>query len=134
MTGRSIPKEYRRKRRGRPSSVYKFRSKFEISVAKDLGTRKVPFEYEVLIIPYTLHCIYKPDFLLSNGVIIETKGILDADTKRKMLAAKLQNKKLDIRFLFMSNTSKKNKVKYERWCIKNNFKYAYDSVPDEWLS
>lgn len=135
---RNIPNKFKKKKRSRPSNkqVKKkitFRSKFEVSVAKDLESRGISFEFESLIVPYTLHCTYKPDFLLPNGIIVETKGVLDADVKRKMLAAKLQNKELDIRFLFMSSTSKKNKVKWERWCRNNNYEYAYDVVPESWL-
>lgn len=133
-TGRSIPDRYKRKRRGRPSRTPKFRSNFEVSVAQDLTARKVRFEYETLVVPYTLFCTYNPDFVLPNNIIVETKGVLDEETKRKMLAAKLQNDQLDIRFLFMSKASKKNKVLWERWCNKNNYKFAYDVVPESWVS
>ena len=51
----------------------KYRSKFEAGVAARLNKRSVSFSYESLVLDYTWEGKYKPDFILPNGVIVETK-------------------------------------------------------------
>ena len=49
---------------------------------------------------------YKPDFVLPNGIIIETKGqFLSSDRTKHKLIAK-QNPLLDIRFVFSNPNTK----------------------------
>ena len=59
--------------------------------------------------------------MLSNGIIIETKGSFTAADRRKHLAIKKQHPKLDIRFVFENSKrklSKGAKSSYGEWCIK----------------
>jgi hypothetical protein len=72
-----------------------YRSKFELSVANNLEQRKVPFQYESEIIRYVLECRYTPDFILPNGIIIETKGRLLQKDARKHRAIKKQHPELE---------------------------------------
>jgi len=54
-----------------------YRSGLEDDIAKDLKDRGVEFEYETLRIDYlrpAKKARYPPDFVLPNGIIIETKG------------------------------------------------------------
>jgi hypothetical protein len=51
-----------------------FRSGLEEKVADLLTNLGVKYEYESKRIPYTLMCNYTPDFLLPNGIFLETKG------------------------------------------------------------
>src|ERR1051326_3234886 len=59
--------------------------------------------YELRTIEYTkpskVHK-YKPDFVLPNGIIVEGKGIFEADDREKMLLIKDQYPDLDIRLVF----------------------------------
>ena len=53
-----------------------FRGTLEHGIAEDLKSKKAKFEYETIRIKwsYLTHRTYKPDFILSNGIIIEAKG------------------------------------------------------------
>jgi hypothetical protein len=114
------------------------RSKLEEKVAQLLNELGVSFEYESTKVPYILQCNYTPDFLLPNGVYLETKGHLTPEDRRKMVAVKKANPDLDIRFVFQApynKIEKRSKTTYAAWCEKNNFKWcAYHSIPIEWLT
>lgn len=113
------------------------RSGFERSIVADLRARKVEFTYEELRVPYTLDGVYHPDFLIVNsGIIVEAKGLLDRDSKRKMLAVKAQHPELDIRFLFMEADKKipGTKQTHAQWAERNGFKWAEGQIPEEWVS
>ena len=53
-----------------------YRSGLEDDISVDLKDRGVSFEYETLKIKWTLleNKTYTPDFILPNGIIIESKG------------------------------------------------------------
>jgi hypothetical protein len=79
---------------------------------------------------------YTPDFVLHNGIIIETKGRFTAADRRKHLAIKKQHPKLDIRFVFTNSKSKLRKgakSSYADWCIKYDFRYYDRIIPEDWL-
>jgi hypothetical protein len=76
-----------------------FRSGLEEKVADLLVNLGVKYEYESTKVPYILQCNYTPDFLLPNGVYLETKGQLTEEDRRKMKAVKAANPELDIRFV-----------------------------------
>ena len=119
-----------------------FRSKFEESIFKDLKARKASFSYESEKISYvkpaTNHS-YTPDFVivLKSGrkIYVEAKGYLDALARKKMLLVKESNPTLDIRFLFMSDNPirKGSSTYYSDWAEKSGFKFAFGSIPKEWL-
>lgn len=112
-----------------------FKSGFERSFASDLRGRGIKFEYETLKIPYTLEGMYSPDWIIGD-MIIETKGVLDRDSKRKMIAVKTQHPELDIRFCFMSANKKVpgTKQTHAQWAEKNGFQWCEGKVPEEWLN
>ena len=64
-----------------------FRSKFEESVAKELRLLKQRIRYEKMSIRYAVQMfrLYKPDFVLNNGIIIEAKGGSDRKIEVKHL-------------------------------------------------
>jgi len=114
-----------------------YKSGFERQIAANLAMRKVKFSYEELRLPYTLHGTYSPDFVIaSSGIIVEAKGFLDRDSKRKMIAVKQQHPDLDIRFLFQQADKKMqgSKKTHGEWATKNGFKFAEGEIPDEWLN
>ena len=57
------------------SSRQRFRSKFERDTALSLRREGVDFEYETMKIKFKRLCVYTPDFIFPNGVIIEAKRI-----------------------------------------------------------
>jgi hypothetical protein len=118
---------------------YGFRSGLELEISDQLQKKNIIFEYEKKKIDYVVparKAKYTPDFVLANGIIIETKGRFLADDRKKQLLVKEQNPELDIRFVFSSSKaklSKASKTTYADWCIKNGFKYADKTIPEEWL-
>lgn len=120
------------------TTSFKFRSGLEKDVANLLDELQVTFEYESERIAYILQCNYTPDFLLPNGVFLETKGRLTVEDRRKMIAVKKANPELDIRFVFQAPYNKINKgshTTYAAWAEKHGFKWcAYHSIPIEWLT
>lgn len=121
------------RRRKRPAPER--RSNFEDEVAQDLKDRGVAFEYEREGYKYLLpERTYTPDFFLANGVIIEVKGRLTPDDRRKHIAMREQYPDLDIRFLFWTDNklSARAKMRYSGWCERHGFEYAFKEVPDEW--
>ena len=121
------------------SSKQKYRSKFEAGIAATLLKNKVAFSYESLDLKYILSCSYCPDFILDNGIIIETKGYLSKEDRRKMLAVKAANPSLDIRFCFQNaktklSRGKKRSLSYGQWATKNGFLWCDKTIPSEWYT
>lgn len=116
-----------------------FRSGLEERIAQELLEQGVPFDYEAHTIEYTKpakKATYKPDFILHNGIIIETKGRFLTADRQKHLLIKKQHPDLDIRFVFSnsnSKISKRSKTTYAMWCEKNGFLYADGFIPKAWL-
>ena len=114
------------------------RSGLEEAVIKQLESFGVKAAYEVGRIPYTKGTAhYIPDFCLSNGIIIETKGLFLAADRTKHLLLQAQYPTLDIRFIFNNphtKLSKKSKTTYAEWCDKHNFKYATGLIPTSWIT
>jgi len=116
-----------------------FRSGLEEKVAKQLEASGVKVEYETTkikyVVPESLHT-YTPDFILPNGIIVETKGRFVAADRKKHLLIQKQHPDKDIRFVFQNSKnkiSKASKTSYADWCNKNGFIYADKEIPDKWL-
>ena len=113
-----------------------FRSGLEQDNAAYLRKNKVDFTYEEDKIKYiTKPRTYTPDFVLGNGVIIETKGRFMPSDRTKHLLIKEQHPELDIRFVFSNSKtrlSKRSRTTYGQWCDKHGFQYADRIIPLEW--
>jgi hypothetical protein len=113
-----------------------FRSGLEQDNAAYLRKNKVDFTYEEDKIKYiTKPRTYTPDFVLGNGVIIETKGRFMPSDRTKHLLIKEQHPELDIRFVFSNSKtrlSKRSKTTYGQWCDKHGFQYADKIIPLDW--
>lgn len=113
------------------------KSGFERTIVSDLKARKVKFTYEELELPYILNGTYHPDFVLkATDIIVEAKGVLDRESKRKMIAIRKQYPDLDIRFLFMDANKKVpgTKQTHGQWADRNGFKWAEGRIPEEWVN
>ena len=115
-----------------------YRSGLEEGTAADLTERGVEFTYEELKIKWidTKTKTYTPDFVLENGIIIETKGRFTSPDRSKHKEIKKQYPDFDIRFVFNNSRAKLYKgakSTYGDWCKKNGFKYADKTIPQEWL-
>jgi len=117
---------------------YGYRSGLEHNISIYLDEHKVKYEYENIKIEWEdlAYRTYTPDFVLYNGIIIETKGRFMAADRRKHIAIKKQHPKLDIRFVFTNSRAKLSKgakSSYADWCIKHGFRYYDRIIPEDWL-
>lgn len=115
-----------------------YRSGLEQDTAKFLKERGVKFTYEQFKIKWVdpKTKTYTPDFVLENGIIIETKGRFISPDRAKHLAVRDQYPDLDIRFVFTNSRTKLykgSKTTYGMWCDKHGFKYADRVIPNAWL-
>ena len=114
-----------------------FRSGLEEKVADLLVDLGVKYEYESTKVSYVISHNYTPDFVLPNGVWLETKGYWDSKDRKKIKSVIQQNPDIDLRMVFQApyNTiSKKSKTTYASWCEKNNIKWcSFSNIPIIWL-
>lgn len=116
-----------------------YRSGLEEKLAKQLQEAGVESDYESLTITYEVPASthkYTPDFPLPNGIIVESKGLFDADDRKKHLLVKQQHPHLDIRFVFSRSSApiyKGSKTTYGDWCRKNGFLFSDKLIPEAWL-
>jgi len=115
-----------------------YRSGLEERVSKELSEAGVKYEYETQKIKYRVEedRTYTPDFILPNGIIVETKGRFTIADRKKHLLIQKQRPELDIRFVFQTSRAKLykgSKSTYAQWCEKHGFLYADKSIPEEWL-
>lgn len=118
-----------------------FRSGLEEVNADFLKSRGVPVRYEDpdSVIRYqkpARDSKYTPDFVLPNGIIVETKGRFVVADRQKHLLIKTQHPTKDIRFVFSNpnqRISKGSNTTYSMWCDKHGFKYAKKLIPQAWL-
>lgn len=114
-----------------------FKSKYELDVYNNVEENGFSVDYEPFSIPYLVKGNYFPDFILPNGIIVETKGYFDSRSRAKMVAVKKHNPHLDIRMVFMNSRNKLrkgSKTTYADWCIKYSYPYADGMIPLEWFT
>ena len=122
----------------REAIKYGYRSGLEHTISMALDTIKYNYDYESIKIEWEdlAYRTYTPDFILKNGIIIETKGRFLTTDRRKHLCIKKQHPKLDIRFVFTNSRSKLSKgakSTYAEWCIRHGFRYYDRIIPEDWL-
>ena len=116
-----------------------FRSGLESAVDQDLKDQGVDAEYEKHRVHFTYpprDAKYTPDFVLPNGIVIETKGRFVVADRKKHLIIQEQHPDLDIRFVFSNSRnriSKGSKTTYAMWCERHGFRYADKVIPKEWV-
>lgn len=117
-----------------------YRSGLEERTASWLSSVGVDAAYECpsSVIRYTKPAKasrYTPDFVLPNGIIIETKGIFSTEDRQKHLLIREQFPDLDIRFVFSNPNSRIGKTSsttYAMWCEGRNprkFTFHYAKAP-----
>jgi len=117
-----------------------YRSGLEGRIAKELIARGIDPQFEKVKIRYSVpekSHTYTADFLLPNGIVVETKGRFLSKDRQKHLLVKAQCPEWDLRFVFtnpQARISKASATTYAMWCEKNGFKYAKGSVPEAWIN
>lgn len=116
-----------------------FRSGLEDRNATYMDKLGVAFDFEMFHIKYVVPArtaTYTPDFVLRNGIIVETKGIWDTDDRKKHLLIREQYPELDIRLVFSNSKSKIYKgspTSYADFCTKHGIQFADKLIPRGWL-
>jgi hypothetical protein len=116
-----------------------YRSGLEGRIAKELLAQGINPQFEKVKIRYNVPAkdhTYTADFLLPNGIVVETKGRFLSKDRQKHLLIKAQCPAWDLRFVFtnpQARISKASATTYAMWCEKHNFKFAKGSVPKEWI-
>lgn len=115
-----------------------FRSGLEEAISQDLTSKGVGYLYEEFVIPYIKPekpAKYTPDWMLSNGIIVESKGRFLTEDRQKMILIKKQHPDLDIRFVFSNSKTKiakRSKTTYADWSNKNGFPFTDKLIPASW--
>ncbi|WYW04272.1 endonuclease [Pseudomonas phage vB_PpuP-Kompost-2] len=116
-----------------------YRSGLEDRNAKHMEKLGVAFDFEQYHIKYVVparDAKYIPDFVLRNGIIVETKGIWEVDDRKKHLLIREQYPEIDIRLVFSNSKSKIYKgspTSYGDFCEKHGILYADKLIPSAWL-
>ncbi len=114
-----------------------YRSGFEASLAADLTSRGIKFKYEKERLEYTVEHIYIPDFYLEDmHFVVEAKGYLPPEDRRKLIAIKRANPDLDVRIVFQRDSKLSTgpcPLTHLKWAVKHGFPAAIGVVPAEWL-
>lgn len=101
------------------------RNKFEAAFHKT----HPELQYETIKLPYRLECSYTPDFICHDTrTIYETKGLWEADDRRKMLAVRKQHPEWRIVMVFQypnRKISKSSKTTYAQWCDRNGIEWQH---------
>ena len=77
-----------------------FKSGLEEKVSDLLCELGVDYDYESVSFAYTIQHLYTPDFVLPNGVVLETKGYWRPEDRRKVRQVIAENPDLDLRMVF----------------------------------
>jgi len=116
-----------------------YRSGLEEAIAKQLAEAGVAATYEQHKLYYLIPArktYYKPDFILPNGIVVESKGQFVTKDRTKHRLIREQYPDLDIRFVFSNpNTKigKRSKTTYAMWCERLGIKFAKGLIPTDWL-
>ena len=116
----------------------KFRSGFERKLYEKAISdgQQLDFERKDTTLRYNKPATYLPDFVLPNGVLVESKGRFTSFDRTKMLRVREQNPEVDIRFVFQRAgnklTKSPNSLTYGEWCDKHGFLWAETNIPLEW--
>jgi hypothetical protein len=116
----------------------KYRSAYEARVAAVLVRAGLKFSYETVKIAFTRparESVYTPDFVLPNGILVETKGRLSYDDRYKHQLVKAQHPELDVRLVFANASNKivpRSKTTYGEWATKQGITWAEGEIPKEW--
>lgn len=119
-----------------------FRSGLEERIGRELVAAlgcEVKYEDPRSKIKYMIparEATYTPDFVLPNGIIVETKGWFKTEDRKKHKLIREQLPHLDIRLVFnnpSARISKKSATTYAKWCETLGIKFAAKSVPEAWL-
>lgn len=117
-----------------------FKSRWERTIATELEKYKIPLQYEVDKLQYTVpssNHTYKPDFKIADKVYIESKGIWDREDRNKILLIKEQYPDIKIYMAFQNAKQKiykRSKTTYAEWCDKHGIEWSHGGLNPNWFA
>jgi hypothetical protein len=131
--GRKVAREY--------AAKCGMKSIGEVRCAADLDKRKIKWKYEHEVLKYQHEPqSYTPDFTLIDldNLLIEYKGKMINDTRKKILAIKRCNPKRRICLVFerANNklSSRPNSLRYWQWAERHGIEWSETYVREEWVN
>lgn len=146
------PKRPKNSKTRRNAIKHGYRSGLEYSIATDLTRRGCKFAYESEVLVYA-HKLpggkcrdcgskrvdkfrkYTPDFTLSNGRRVESKGYFTSRDRSKLISVKEQKGLPAISILFAADNwcTKRHKARYSDWARANGFEFHVGkTIPVAW--
>jgi Phage endonuclease I len=128
-----------------------YKSTIEREVAAQLTKAGIVFDYEGLVIKFTIPAFeakYNPDFPLCP-IIIEAKGRFGhrgnggAEVRQRLILVKEQHPEYDFRIIFDKRGKrsaadlpiyKGSKTTQGKWATDHGFKWASGTVPASWIA
>lgn len=116
-----------------------FRSGLEEIAADHIRAAGLPVNYEAFRIPFVEPAksrTYRPDFILPNGIVIETKGLFQTDDRQKHKLIKALYPDLDIRLVYSNanaRIAKGSPTTYATWATAAGIPWAHRVIPPAWL-
>lgn len=123
----------------KPKFKKKHRSGLETAFQSICTSKRITVGYETDSIPFVTSPQkrrYIPDWTISEGVYIETKGRFTAADRKKALYIKEQHPNIRILYLFQrpdNKLSKVSKTTYGDWCDKNGLEWCGFEDMVTWL-
>lgn len=118
------------------------RNSFERDLYKQLRAhqrKNYEVAYESEKLSYSVPKDYIPDFVLTfpsgRKIYIEGKGYFRSEDRRKLVAVRDGNPKIDLRIVFQRDQklSKRHVMTYSQWATREGFKWAVGVIPKDWL-
>jgi hypothetical protein len=114
------------------------RSMGEVRCAADMKRRQIPYKYEARLMTYQHQPQkYTPDFESPKiEGVIEYKGKMTNETRKKLLSIQRCNPKIPIRLVFEKPNNKirkGSKTTYAQWAEKNGFDWSEHFVKEGWI-
>lgn len=135
-----MPRKWSKARLSKRGEAEGYRSGLEDKIGAELAAAGVKVEYEAVTLRYVVPervARYTPDWVLPNGIIVESKGRFVTSDRTKHRHIQDQHPDLDIRFVFSRSKDKigkKSKTTYAMWCDRMGILYADKSIPAAWLA
>jgi hypothetical protein len=136
-----------RKEAKRHAAMCGMKSMLEVEIATMLDEAKIKWKYEPIKMKYhtcpgwcedcNVKCqYYEPDFVLENGTILEVKGKMTLETRKKMVAVKRCHPKSRIIMIFGYANNKlsarPNATRYWQWAEKEGFEWTDKTISRRW--
>jgi len=121
------------------AKAFGYRSGLEVRNAQRLDENGHDYDYEPFKLPFVQPAkprTYLPDFVLPNGIIIDTKGRWETADRQKFKMIVEQHPALDIRMVFSNPNQRIGKASpttYAIYATRLGLPFAKEFIPQAWI-